>query len=261
MKTAILIGGWHASGVTTLTGETHSRDHTERLLRYFGVNLQTKNGCISMEGGQKLVAQKVQVPGDPSTAAFWLAAAVLVPGGKIEIQNVSLNSTRTGFIKVLERMKAKVSTQVQTTDPEPLGVVSALHSQLTGTLIEPDEIPELIDELPLLAVLATQAHGVTEVKGAAELRVKESDRLEALATNLKAMGANLELRSDGFRIVGPQKLKGARLDSFDDHRIAMSFSIAGLIADGETQIENPDCVGISYPEFFSTLDLLTQKQN
>jgi 3-phosphoshikimate 1-carboxyvinyltransferase len=258
IKTAITLAGLLAEGTTTITGEIHSRDHTERLLKYFGAQLQATSDAVSISGGQKLKACTVQVPGDPSTAAFWMAAASLIPGASLELHNIALNPTRIGFLKALQRMGAKVETQMTSENPEPIGTIRVFSGPLRGVKISKDEVPTLIDELPLLAVLATQAQGVTEVEGAEELRVKESDRIEAVATNLRAMKGQIEVRPDGYRIQGIQKLHGAKIDSFHDHRIAMAFSIAGLIAEGETDILHPDCVGISYPAFFDTLKDLTQ---
>lgn len=258
IKTAITLAGLLAKGTTTITGEIHSRDHTERLLRHFGVNLDVKPDSVSISGGQKMRATTVQVPGDPSTAAFWMAAASLIPGAEVELNNIVLNPTRVGFLRALERMGANVQTRVTAENPEPIGTIRVTPGSLRGIKISKEEVPTLIDELPLLAVLATQAQGVTEVEGAEELRVKETDRIEAVAVNLRAMKAQIEVRPDGYRIQGPQKLYGAQINSFHDHRIAMAFSIAGLIAQGETEIQHPDCVGISYPGFFDTLKELTQ---
>jgi 3-phosphoshikimate 1-carboxyvinyltransferase len=260
IKTAITLAGLLAKGTTTITGEIHSRDHTERLLKHFGVSLDVRPDAVSITGGQKMKAATVQVPGDPSTAAFWMAAASLIPGSEVELHNIVLNPTRIGFLRALERMGANVQTQVTSENPEPIGTIRVTGmsaGKLRGIKISKEEVPTLIDELPMLAVLATQAQGVTEVEGAEELRVKETDRIEAVAVNLRAMGAQIEVRPDGYRIEGPQKLHGAQINSFHDHRIAMAFSIAGLIAQGETEIQHPECVGISYPAFFDTLKDLT----
>lgn len=258
IKSAIILAALHASGSTRIHGEIHSRDHTERLLGHFGVEIETTPTEIRVKGGQSFSPNRLNVPGDPSTAAFWLAAAALVPGSSIELGNISLNPTRTGFIRVLERMGAVISTEVTDSGSEPIGNIKTSYSQLKGVRVEEAEIPSLIDELPMLAVLATQAHGVTHVSGAEELRVKETDRIEAVAQNLRAMGAKIETTHDGFIIEGPQVLKGAEIDSFHDHRIAMAFSIGTLVAKGESLIRGADCVAISYPEFFSTLAELTK---
>jgi 3-phosphoshikimate 1-carboxyvinyltransferase len=258
IKTAIMLAALSAEGTTTITGEIHSRDHTERLLKHFGVNVGCTPSEVRIEGGQKLKANTVHVPGDPSTAAFWMGAASLVPQSKVEMDNIALNPTRIGFLRALQRMGANVEIQITSELPEPVGRIQVTTGTLKGVKISAEEVPTLIDEIPLLAVLASQAVGVTEVVGAEELRVKESDRIEALATNLRAMGIEIEVRKDGFRIEGPQKLRGAQIQSFHDHRIAMAFSIAGLVAEGETTIHDADCVGISYPQFFDTLEELTR---
>lgn len=259
IKTAIILAALHALGTTRIRGEIRSRDHTERMLRHFGVNLDVSSQEIGVRGGQKLTAARVQVPGDPSTAAFWMAGACLIPEAEIELQNISLNPTRTGFIRVLQAMGGDVRTTLTSQESEPIGNIQVTGGRpLKGISVDEAEIPSLIDELPMLAVLATQAEGVTLVTGAEELRVKETDRIEAVATNLRAMGARIETLNDGFRIEGPQKLHGATVESFHDHRIAMAFSIAGLIAESETTIHGADCVGISYPEFYKTLRELTQ---
>jgi 3-phosphoshikimate 1-carboxyvinyltransferase len=182
-----------------------------------------------------------------------MGAACLIPGSRLELANISLNPTRIGFMRALERMGARVAVETVIPEPEPVGRVRVAPGRLQGIRVTREEVPSLIDEIPLLAVIASQAEGVTEVEGAEELRVKESDRLEAVATNLRAMGAAIETRPDGFRIEGPQPLRGAAVESFHDHRIAMAFSVAGLVADGETRVRDAECVGISYPEFYAHL--------
>ncbi len=258
IKTAILMAALNAEGKTRIFGEIGSRDHTERLLPHFGVNIQTTDKEITLLGGQSLKANIVKVPSDPSTAAFWIGAASIIPGSVIELENISLNPTRIGFIDVLKRMGADIETDILIHHPEPVGRVRVQFKGLVGAFISKEEVPSLIDEIPLLAVLATLAQGVTEVRGAEELRVKESDRLEAVATNLRAMGCEIEIFDDGFRIVGPQKLTGCEIKTYNDHRIAMAFSIAGLVADKETTILNSECVAVSYPKFYETLTILTK---
>lgn len=256
LKSALLLAGLFASEPVILRGEIASRDHTERLLPHFGVQLECEADLIRIVPGQTLKATPFTVPGDPSTAAFWLAAAAILPGAKVEIPGVSLNPTRLGFVRVLQRMGARIQMQSTIEGPEPVGTVSLQSGPLTATEVTPGEIPDLIDEVPLIAVLATQAQGRTLVRGAAELRIKESDRLEAVAGNLRRMGVSMELFEDGFAIEGPQPLQGAGIDPHDDHRIAMAFAIAGLAAQGPTSIQDPECVAISYPEFFQTLHAL-----
>ena len=258
IKTAVILAALQASGTTRIFGEIHSRDHTERLLSHFGVAIESTPTEILIRGGQAFKPNFLKVPGDPSTAAFWLAGACLVPDSEIELCDVSLNPSRIGFFRALERMGAKVTSVIMEEKPEPIGKMTARTSRLRGITIVPAEVPSLIDELPMLAVLATQAHGTTEVTGAEELRVKETDRIEAVAKNLRAMGAKIETRPDGFVIEGPQLLHGAEIDSFHDHRIAMAFSIATLVASSPSTIQGAECVGISYPAFFKTLNELSK---
>ncbi len=258
IKSAILLAALSAEGITTLRGEIYSRDHTERLLDYFGVAVDQTPSSVSVRGGQRLQARPVHVPGDPSTAAFWMGAACLIPGARIDMENIALNPTRIGFLRAIERMGAEVSIETTSEMPEPVGKIRVTPGKLRGIHITAAQVPTLIDELPLLAVLATQAKGETLVEGAEELRVKESDRIEAVAIGLRAMGAEIEVLADGFRIRGPQKLHGATIQSFHDHRIAMAFSIAALVAEGDTQIQGAECVGISYPGFYATLAELTR---
>ncbi|MGV3526420.1 MAG: 3-phosphoshikimate 1-carboxyvinyltransferase [Candidatus Sericytochromatia bacterium] len=256
LKSALLLAGLYASEPVVLRGELASRDHTERLLPHFGVHLEVQADQIRTVPGQSLRAADFQVPGDPSTAAFWLAAAALLPGAEVQLPQVSLNPGRLGFVRVLQRMGAEVSLSAEADATEPRGLITLRQAPLQGTSVMPAEIPDLIDEVPLLAVLATQARGRTEVRGAEELRIKESDRLEAMAENLGRMGIQMELFSDGFALEGPQPLRGAVVHPHHDHRIAMACAIAGLCADGPTQIQDPDCVAISYPAFFETLTSL-----
>jgi 3-phosphoshikimate 1-carboxyvinyltransferase len=258
IKTAIMMAAIDAEGITRITGEIGSRDHTERLLPHFGCDISVTDKEITIKGGQKLKANVVKVPGDPSTAAFWIGAASIIPGATLEMENISLNPTRIGFIYALQRMGAEIETEITNASPEPVGNIRVSFAGLKGGSIHKDEVPSLIDEIPLIAVLATQANGVTEVRGAEELRVKESDRIEAVATNLRAMGIEIEVYPDGFKIQGPQKLKGADIQTFHDHRIAMAFTIAGLVADGETVIHDSECVAVSYPDFYDALKELTQ---
>lgn len=256
LKSALLLAGLWAAGPVQLRGAIGSRDHSERLLPHFGVNLIQQEGLLRLNPGQRLQGCSLLVPGDPSTAAFWLTAAALIPGGRVEISGVSLNPTRLGFVHVLERMGAVIDLETEVAEPEPLGCIRLHQMPLQGARVYAHEIPDLIDEVPLIAILATQARGLTEVRGAAELRVKESDRLEALAVNLRAMGVHITLFDDGFTLEGPQALFGAEIEPFHDHRIAMAFAIAGLVAEGPTLVRNPECVAISYPEFFQVLEQL-----
>ncbi len=258
IKTALILAGLSSQGTTCLTGEISSRDHTEKMLSDFGVHLTLNSKSIEIRGGQTLRACKVQVPGDPSTAAFWIAAASIIPGAQLVLENISINPSRLGFLRVLQRMGADIQVEATSEQSEPVGRIRITSQPLKGVRVLKKEIPSLIDEIPLLAVVATQSIGTLEIEGAEELRVKESDRLEAIATNLRAMGGAIEMRQDGFRIEGFQKLQGTKIESYHDHRIAMAFSIAALVAQGPTEILNADCAGVSYPDFFSTLRKLTQ---
>lgn len=253
LKTALLFAGLAAEGRTRLRGRVDSRDHTERMLPRFGASIEVSADEIAIDGGQQLHGIFLEIPGDPSSAAFWIAAALITPDSEIELRDVSLNATRSGFIDVLQRMGARVQTQLRRREPEPVGTIHVRSSDLRALVLEERDVPSLIDELPLLAVLATQAEGVTVVRGARELRVKESDRIDAIAAVLRAMGAQVETFDDGFAIAGPQSLHGALVDPCGDHRIAMAAAIAALNARGQTQIRDAQCVGVSYPGFFTTL--------
>ena len=263
VKGAVLLAGLYASGQTFVTEPSQSRDHTERLLKYFLVDVEGPEerpaegepNRLSIMGGQMPESRNFKVPGDISSAAFWLAAAAAQEGAKLLVKNVGLNDTRTGILSVLLRMGAHVHEVIEDTSQiEPTGTVEVQGARLHGTVIEGREIPNVIDEIPILAVLGALAAGQTVIRNAAELRVKETDRLKALAANLKAMGAEIYETPDGLTITGGRPLHGARLPSYGDHRIAMAFAIAGLFAEGETVIEDCDCIDTSYPGFADTLN-------
>lgn len=255
VKSAILLAGLFADGVTTVDQPVPTRDHTERLLEYFGVPVTREGTSVSVRGGTLPRARDVDVPGDVSSAAFWLVAAATQPGSSVRVRNLGLNPTRTGILAVLLRMGAKLREEEETRGPgEPCGRIEIVGRSLRGTEIGGAEIPNVIDELPVLAVAGALAGGTTVIKDAAELRVKESDRLAVVARHLTAMGADLTEHPDGLEIRGGRPLHGARLESHGDHRIAMAFAIAGLFADGETVIENASCVETSYPGFAGQLE-------
>ena len=251
VKSAILLAGMFAPDKTTVIQPAINRDHTERMLNSFGVKVRTEENTISVYGGQKVRSRDLVVPGDISSAAFWIVAAACVPGSRLVMTNVGLNPTRTALLDVLVRMGAHIKDHVQHTDgDEPRGNIEIIGRQLKGTTIKPEEVPNLIDEVPILAVAGALAEGRMTIRNAAELRVKETDRIETTTENLRHMGADVEEFEDGMVIEGGQKLKGANLDSFGDHRIAMAFAIAGLLAEtGTTTIENTECVATSYPSF------------
>jgi 3-phosphoshikimate 1-carboxyvinyltransferase len=265
VKSAILLAGLYATGVTTVIEPGQSRDHTERMLEYFLVNLrrdetrpdrrQRPTECkISMLGKQQIESRDFAVPGDISSAAFWLVAAAGQHGSRLLVKNVGLNPTRTAILDVLVRMGARVREIVETIEEgEPCGAIEIEGGQLVGTVIEGHEIPAVIDEIPVLAVAGALADGTTTIRDAKELRVKETDRIAAIASNLRLMGADVQEAEDGLTIYGGRKLHGAKLPSYGDHRIAMAFAIAGLFATGSTIIEDTACVRTSYPQFGSIL--------
>ena len=261
VKSAVLLAGLFAAGETSVIEPAPCRDHTERMLEEFGVSLDLgdadENGRrrIAIRGPQHLKARDFAVPGDISSAAFWLVAASAKEGSEVDIEGVGLNPTRTGILSVLRRMGARM--EITSRDPkaaEPFGSVKVLGAKLHGTVIQGAEIPNVIDELPILAVAGALASGRTVIRDAMELRVKETDRIAAVAGNLRAMGASVTETEDGMEIEGGLPLHGARLRCLGDHRIARAFAIAGLFAEGETLIEDVDCVATSYPTFGSTLD-------
>ncbi len=253
VKSAVLLAGMFASGKTSVTEPTQSRDHTERMLEYFLVRPKKEDLTVSLHGGQTPESRDFDVPGDISSAAFWLVAAAAHPKAEVLVKNVGLNETRTGVLAVLLRMGAHIRVVVENEEAEPTGSIKLTGTRLKATTIAGKEIPNVIDELPILAVAAALAQGKTIIADAKELRVKETDRIAAIATNLRAMGAQVTETEDGMEIVGGLPLHGARVDSFGDHRIAMAFAVAGLFAEGETTITNTACVGTSYPGFFDQL--------
>ncbi|WP_108306680.1 3-phosphoshikimate 1-carboxyvinyltransferase [Metalysinibacillus jejuensis] len=258
VKSAILLAGLHATGTTIVREAVVSRDHTERMLRQFGVAVTTKDGAVHLTGNQPLQATHVKVPGDISSAAFFLVAGAIVPNSEITLQNVGLNPTRDGIIDVLQAMKVKLAITDVTEDAEPTATLTVQTSEMQATIIGGDVIPRLIDEIPILALLATQAHGTTIIKDAEELKVKETDRIQAVVTELKKLGATIEATEDGMVITGPTPLHGANLASYGDHRIGMMGAIAALIAEGEVTIDDTACIGISYPTFFEHIEQLAK---
>lgn len=254
VKSATLLAGLLAEGRTTVVQPVATRDHTERMLQYFGVPVDVQGPRISVEGGCLPKACDLVVPGDISSAAFWLVLAAALPGANLVVTDVGLNPSRTGILAVLLRMGARLRERVETKGSgEPCGRIEIVGCQLRGTTIGGAEIPNVIDELPVLAVAGALAEGVTTIRDAAELRVKESDRLAVVAHHLQAMGSDVTELPDGLEIRGGRPLHAATLDSHGDHRIAMAFAIAGLFASGETVIENAACVETSYPGFGNQL--------
>ncbi|MBH1988529.1 MAG: 3-phosphoshikimate 1-carboxyvinyltransferase [Myxococcaceae bacterium] len=257
VKSALLLASLGIEGQNRLFGQLQSRDHTERLLAHLGAKIKIESDQISLEGGHRLEAQTLFIPGDLSSASFWITAATLIPGSELLLEDVSLNPSRLHFIHTLRKMGAWIEILEQSSAIEPFGTIRIRSAQLQACSIGPEDIPALIDEIPALAMAFTQAHGLSEVTGAAELRYKESNRLQAIALNLESMGVRVDRSENGFRIQGPQPLQGSRIQTFGDHRIAMAFTIASLIAKGPTYLDNTRCVAVSYPQFFEDLEQLT----
>jgi len=256
VKSAILLAGLHADGTTVVHEPLPTRDHTERALASFGGTVERVGDAVRVTGGQRLVGRTLRVPGDISSAAFWMVAGAALPGSEVIIEGVGLNPTRTAIIDVLRRMGALIEvTPDPGTDGEPVGTIRVRHGAPVAASIEPDEVPGVIDELPVLGVLATYG-GELRVSGAQELRVKESDRISAFADGLRAMGGHIEEAHDGFLVRGHQRLTGGQVDARHDHRLAMAFAIAALGATGPTTVHDAGAASVSYPEFFTVLDAL-----
>ena len=275
VKSCILFAALHAEGKTTVIENEATRDHTERMLKLFGANIETgkperepENARFaSLDGPASLHACDVDVPGDISSAAYFIAAAALLPESLLEINHAGLNETRVAFIETLQQLGSNVGIDdVSVLGNEPVGSV-----RVKGNDVRPSErndsplnvnglaIAKLIDELPLLAVVGSQIEGGIEIRDARELRVKESDRISTTVENLRAMGAQVEEFADGLRVNGPTKLRGAKIDPHGDHRIAMAFAVAGLLAEGETEITDAECVAVSFPEFFELLESIVER--
>ena len=256
LKSALLLAGLFAKGKTTVREPSQSRNHTELMLNYFLVRTaKEEDDAISIFGDQVPESRDFTIPGDISSASFWLVAAAAQPGGHLLVRDVGLNETRTAVLGVLVRMGAQVREAIDDVEQvEHSGTVEVTGAPLKGTVIQGKEIPQLIDELPILAVAGALASGTTIIRHAEELRVKETDRIAAIAHNLRAMGAEVVEQKDGLEIHGRAELRGARVASFGDHRIAMAFAIAGMFADGETIVQDVECVRESYPGFEKTLD-------
>jgi 3-phosphoshikimate 1-carboxyvinyltransferase len=257
VKSAVLLAGLYSDGPVTVIEPAASRDHTERMLRRFGVGVDAADNRVTVIPGA-LRGTTVLVPGDISSAAFPLVAALVAGDARVTVSGVGVNPTRTGLLDVLEAMGAALEQRVESpgADGEPTATLTARSGELHGTTIAGALIPRLIDEVPVLAVAATQARGVTEVRDAGELRVKESDRIAAIARELGKLGARIEERGDGMAITGPTRLRGARVQSGGDHRMAMALAVAGLVADGETVVEDTACIATSFPGFPDMLNAL-----
>ena len=263
VKSAVLLAGLYADSPTSVTEPALSRNHTELMLQGFGAYVATDlhtDGCATahVEPCKELYGQQICVPGDISSAAYFIAAALLVPGSELLVKNVGTNFTRAGFLKVCKAMGADIETVSQTIEGgESRADLLVRYSHLKGTVIEGDIIPTLIDEIPMIAIMAAFADGQTVIRDAAELKVKETNRIDTVTAGLKAMGADITPTDDGMIIEGTGHLNGAFIQSCLDHRIAMAFSVAGLASDGETQIVDSQCVDVSYPEFYATLNSIS----
>ncbi len=276
VKSCILLAGLSAKGRTEVVENETTRDHTERMLRRFGVQIETGDAeregenarVASVKGPERLSAQNVSIPGDISSAAYFIAAAALLPGSTLEVSDVGVNPTRVLFLEQLRALGLDVEiTNVREESNEPVGVIRVRGSEGQTSSTQSDSpmmirgliVPQLIDELPLLAVVGSQIAGGIEIRDAAELRVKESDRIATTVQALKAMGAEVEEFDDGLRAGGGARLRGAKIDPRGDHRIAMAFTVAGLIAEGETEITDSECVAVSFPEFFDLLESVIER--
>jgi 3-phosphoshikimate 1-carboxyvinyltransferase len=257
VKSCLLLAGLTTEGDTTITEPHLSRDHSERMLQAFGAKLSidAATHSVTVHGPARLVGQSVVVPGDISSAAFWLVAASILPGSELVVENVGMNPTRTGVLDVLQQMGADITPENERlVTGEPVADLRVKASSLRGCTFGGEIIPRLIDEIPILAVAAAFATGTTRIENAEELRVKESDRLAAIASELGKMGARITEFEDGLEIQGGQSLQGATVDSLTDHRIAMGLAIAALGSQGKTEIHRAEAAAISYPEFFTTLE-------
>lgn len=257
VKSAVLLAGLYASGETSVTEPVISRNHTEIMLSHFGAQIATEGTTASIRPEPVLEGRKIVVPGDISSAAYFIAAGLIVPGSEILIKNVGINETRDGILRVAKQMGGNIRLLNENRDSgEPVADILVSHSSLHGIEIKGSVIPTLIDELPVIAIMAAYAEGTTVIADAAELKVKESNRIDVMVNNLTAMGADITGTEDGMIIKGGKPLHGTLIHSMDDHRIAMSFAVAALRAEGMTTIEGGECVNISYPAFYKDLESL-----
>ncbi|MDR3071793.1 MAG: 3-phosphoshikimate 1-carboxyvinyltransferase [Endomicrobium sp.] len=257
VKSAVLFAGLYADGITTYSEPIKSRDHSERMLRTFGADVRVCGNIVNISPVEKLIAQDISVPGDISSAAFFIVAALIVTGSNLTIKNVGVNPTRDGLIEILKQMGADITlTNMREISHEPVCDIVVKYSKLKAVNIDASVVPRMIDEIPIFALVATQAEGITKISGAKELRIKESDRISAVVSQFRKLGAEIEALEDGFVISGfggAHHFTGTVLDSFEDHRIAMTLTIASLIARGETVIKGSHCVNISFPGFYEVL--------
>lgn len=258
VKSCVLLAGLYADGITSVTGPVISRNHTELMLKGFGADIKSNGLTASVQGNPRLIGQKIVVPGDISSAAYFIVAGLICPNADLLIKNVNTNPTRAGIIQVAKDMGGNIELlNNRIVSGEPVADIHVTTSSLHGCEISGDIIPTLIDEIPVIAVMAACASGTTTIKDAAELKVKESNRIETVTENLRNMGCDITPTDDGMIIANQKPLHGALIKTYKDHRIAMSFAIAGLVANGETTFDNENCCVISYPNFFETLKALS----
>lgn len=258
LKSALILAGLQSDEETMITEPEKTRDHTEKMIRHFGGEIVREGNTIKVRGNQPFKARDVQVPGDISSAAFFLTAAAITFNSSLNLKNVGLNETRTGILDVLKDMGADFKVTQSNSDEEPLGEILIKSSKLKACEIGGELIPRLIDEIPIIALLATQANGQTVIRDAEELKVKETNRIDAVVEELQKLGADIQATADGMVINGPVRLKGGQADSRGDHRIGMMLAVAALVTDGPVHIGNEECISVSYPSFFEDLSLVTQ---
>lgn len=256
VKSALLFAGLQAEGTTVIEEMAPTRDHTEKMIKEFGGECIREGMTISVKGSQSFEGRDIYVPGDISSAAFFLAAGAIIPGSEIILKNVGLNPTRSGIIDVLKEMGADLELYDLSSNGEETGTIVIRYSQLKGIEIGGSLIPRLIDEIPIIALMATQAEGETVIKDAEELKVKETNRIDTVVGELKKLGADIESRKDGMVIRGKTALKGGKVSSFGDHRLGMMLAIAALLSKDPVDLENPECIAVSYPNFFDDLQKL-----
>lgn len=258
VKSAIILAGLQAEGETIIVEPEETRDHTERMIQAFGGKIEKDGHTIKVGGNQVFKGTSVHVPGDISSAAFFLVAAAVTKNSEVVLKNVGLNPTRTGILEVMKAMGADITIEKKTSGGEPAGDITVRSSRLKGITISGDLIPRLIDEIPVIALLATQAEGVTTIKDAAELKVKETNRIDTVANELSILGADITPTADGLIINGSKNLNGGKVTSHGDHRIGMMLAVAALITDGDVELADPAAIDVSYPEFFEHMTHLIQ---
>jgi len=260
VKSCLLLAGLYADGETSITEPYQSRDHTERMLKFLGGQVKIEGLTVKIKGGNSLFGREICIPGDISAASFFIGAASILRKSEVKILNIGLNPTRRGFIDILLRMGAEIKiVHMEKKCEEEIGDIEIKgKSNLKGVVVQGEIIPRLIDEIPILAIVSCFAKGETIIKGARELRVKETDRIKAIVNELKKMGADIEEREDGMIVRGGKGLKGAECNTYGDHRMAMALTIAGLCAKGTTRILNPECIATSFPEFWKTLEKISK---